>query len=907
MSDPITRLNAALEGRYRIERELGEGGMATVYLADDIRHERRVAVKVLKPELAAVVGADRFLAEIKTTANLQHPHILPLFDSGEADSFLFYVMPYIDGETLRERLDREKPLPIDEALGIATAVANALQTAHDAGIVHRDIKPGNILMSRGEPLVADFGIALAVGSAGGNRLTETGLSVGTPYYMSPEQATGDQAIGPASDTFALACVLYEMLVGEPPYPGTTAQAVLGKIIQGVPVSATAVRRSIPANVDAAIRKALEKLPADRFTGAHSFAKALSDPTFRHGAVVGSGEGEGSGKWRRIAQVALSACAVLIASTLWLALRPAPSQPLARYMVELPADHNPARAYGDNLTISPDGSAIVYTGVGPQGSQLWIKRRDQLQPTAINGTEGGYSPSFSPEGQRIAFLTGGGVVLLKVVSLGGEPPLTLLDEGLGGNDVAWGPDGNIYTDGGAFGIGRVPATGGELEILTELDLEKSEGFHEWYDPLPNGRGVLFTAAYSPASNAEEYTINVLDLESGASRVLLQGVFARYAPSGHLVYVTANGTLLAAPFDQDRLELTGPAVALAEGVGVGPFGSADLAIAADGTLIYMAGAASTGLSRVVWVDRMGEVTPVDEGWEFDPGQPEVALALSPDDRRLAVKINTEAGEDIWIKQLDDGPLSRLTFHEGIDRRPRWSEDGTRVLFNSDRDSPDTPGTHYDLWIQPADGTGSPELLLDLEESILEVQRTPDESAFILRLRGLSGATDVRDIVSLKAGETETTPLAAEPYDEKAVALSSSGRWIAYESTETGRDEIYVRPYPNADDGKWQISTGGGINPKWAHSEEEIFFVGSDGQMMVADVQAEGGTFRVGQRRPLFSVFDRILDSGANYASWDVSSDDQRFIMVQHGAGDPEGADLILVQNFFDDLRARVGEGG
>jgi serine/threonine-protein kinase len=289
MSDPVARLNAALEGRYTVERKLGEGGMATVYLARDLRHNRNVALKVLKPELAAVVGADRFLAEIETTANLQHPHILPLFDSGEADGFLFYVMPYVEGETLRDRVDREKQLPVDEAVRIATAVANALQHAHDRGVIHRDIKPANILMQDGEPLVADFGIALAVGAAGGSRLTETGLSVGTPYYMSPEQATGDQTVGPASDTYALACVLYEMLVGDPPYVGSTAQAVLGKIIQGEPVSATAIRRSITANVDAAIRKALEKLPADRFTGAQDFARALADPGFRHGGRDRSGE------------------------------------------------------------------------------------------------------------------------------------------------------------------------------------------------------------------------------------------------------------------------------------------------------------------------------------------------------------------------------------------------------------------------------------------------------------------------------------------------------------------------------------------------------------------------------------------------------------------------------------------
>jgi len=221
--------------------------MATVYLADDLKHERKVALKVLRPELAAVVGADRFVAEIKTTANLRHPHILPLFDSGEADSFLFYVMPYVEGETLQGRIDREKQLPVEEAVRIATAVANALDHAHRNKVIHRDIKPANILLQDGEPMVADFGIALAVGAAGGHRLTETGLSVGTPYYMSPEQATGDQIIGVQSDIYALACVLYEMLVGEPPYTGTTAQAVLGKIIQGAPVSATSIRSSIPSS------------------------------------------------------------------------------------------------------------------------------------------------------------------------------------------------------------------------------------------------------------------------------------------------------------------------------------------------------------------------------------------------------------------------------------------------------------------------------------------------------------------------------------------------------------------------------------------------------------------------------------------------------------------------------------
>jgi eukaryotic-like serine/threonine-protein kinase len=230
----IERLRSALDGRYTIERELGEGGMATVFLAQDLKHERKVALKVLKPELSAVVGEQRFLSEIRTTAGLQHPHILPLHDSGSADGLLYYVMPYVEGETLRERLGREKQLPIDEALRITTAVAGALQAAHDQGIVHRDIKPGNILLNRGEPLVADFGIAIAVGAGNGSRLTETGLSLGTPYYMSPEQGLGEH-VGPASDVYSLAAVLYEMLTGDPPYMGSTAQAVLGQILAGAEV------------------------------------------------------------------------------------------------------------------------------------------------------------------------------------------------------------------------------------------------------------------------------------------------------------------------------------------------------------------------------------------------------------------------------------------------------------------------------------------------------------------------------------------------------------------------------------------------------------------------------------------------------------------------------------------------
>ena len=281
MREAVARLSAALEGRYRIERELGEGGMATVYLAQDLKHDRRVAIKVLKPELAAVIGGDRFVTEIKTTASLQHPHILPLFDSGADAGFLYYVLPYVDGESLRERLDREKQLSVGEAVGIATDVASALHYAHEQGIVHRDIKPANILIHAGQPVVADFGIALAISAAGGGRLTETGMSVGTPHYMSPEQASADRDVSARSDTYALGCVLYEMLAGEPPHTGSTAQAVLMRILTEDPRDLGEVRRSVPGHVRDATTKALEKLPADRFESAEAFRQALTDETFRY--------------------------------------------------------------------------------------------------------------------------------------------------------------------------------------------------------------------------------------------------------------------------------------------------------------------------------------------------------------------------------------------------------------------------------------------------------------------------------------------------------------------------------------------------------------------------------------------------------------------------------------------------
>ncbi len=891
MPNVIERLNAALEGRYRIERELGSGGMATVYLAEDLRHQRKVAVKVLRPELAAVVGADRFLAEIKTTANLQHPHILPLFDSGEADTFLFYVMPYVDGETLRDRLDRQKQLPVDEALGIATSVAHALQTAHDQGVIHRDIKPGNILLSRGQALVADFGIAIAVGNAGGGRLTETGLSVGTPFYMSPEQATGDQVVGPATDIYALGCVLFEMLVGDPPYGGSTAQAVLGKIIQGVPVSATTARKAVPRNVDAAIRKALEKVPADRFARADGFAKALSDLGFRHGDELDGVGAPHAGFWKPLA-LATTATALALAGVVgWLVTRPAVPLPVERFESPFRVGQEPVGLGPAGYRLSPDGSMLVYRGLGPDGTgdQLWVRRWDDPDASPIRGTQGASEPSVSPDGREVAFLQEGE---MRALALEGGPTRAL------GPGVVprWQPDGYVYfhaTDGNAM---RVAAAGGAAELVSES--EEGEARRFVLQVLPGGRGAILGVQRLDL----EYQIRALDLETGESTLLAPGVPAAYSDTGHLVYVT-EGALMAAPFDPGTMQLMGAAVPLVDGV-------LSFSLSRTGDLAYAVGTAGTQATEaeLVWVNRAGEVTAVEEGWSFDAGGGNAGWSLSPDGTRVAVRHRSDANNDIWIKELPAGPFRRLTFDDQEQRVPFWTPDGTRVTYFS---TPVAGSGAGDIWWSRADGTGQPELILATEPGFAQGAWSPDGTELILRTAVLAtgGATPgARDLHRLRPGlDSASVPLlATSQYAEQDPRVSLDGRWLAYTSNETGRNEIFVRPFPDVEAGKVQVSVSGGDSPIWSREGRELFYVDAAGNMVSVLFEA-GSTFRVTRQAPLFAIPTGIMQAmGASMV--DVAPDGQRFLMGRSlaAAGAADDADaprLTLVKNFDEELRRRV----
>jgi len=913
----LDRLTQALADRYAIERELGEGGMATVYLAQDLKHDRKVALKVLRPELAAVIGAERFLQEIKVTANLQHSHILPLYDSGEADSFLYYVMPYVEGETLRTRLQREKQLAVGDAVTLARAIAAALEYAHRQGVIHRDIKPENILLRDQDPLIADFGIALALSHAGGTRLTETGLSIGTPHYMSPEQAMGDRELDARSDVYSLGAMLYEMLAGDPPYTGSTAQAIVAKVITEKAPSVTAARDTVPANVAAAIAKALNKLPADRFPTAAQFGDALGTPGYTDAVGHAGAAVVHRSPWKAvgIAMAAVAATLALVAG--WALLRPAPAGPVTRFAVALDADQalffsgqgNPAR-----LAISPDGSELVYVGVegdpavtgsypgmsrmySAQGRRLWHRSFAQLRARPLPETEGAWAPVFAQDGDRVAFLVEANTRRLAVLSLAGGPPVSVLDSGIG-STVSWGPDDYLYFfDESHLTLRRVPATGGPVEDVVTLEAPPGVGFG-WPQVLPGGKGVIATAiptnqAQATQGNVTTRTlqVHIVDVASGRSRETLAGAYGIYASTGHVVYVTQQGSLMAVPFDVKALALTGRPTALLEGLDVRVDGATDLTLSQNGVLAYTSKSFNAP-EEVAWVTRQGTTQKVDSAWvrdvEFE------GLALSPDGRRAAVVIEVEDRGDVWIKQLDRGPLSRLTFEGDYNGYPSWSPDGRFVAYQSLRNG------EWNTWIKRADGSGPAELLLDLDRDVWGVTWSRDGTWLVVSVDGPPG-TD--DILAFRPGiDSAPVPIIADAFDEFEPALSPDGHWIAYVSDESGRSEIYVRAFPAVSAGKWLVSTEGGIEPVWSGDSRELYFRSLDGKSVLVAEMSAGPSSAVSRR---FIALPEQNDYERNQRNrlFEVAPDG-RFAMIQRSGTPDVSGDLVVVLNWFQELRRKVG---
>ena len=767
---------------------------------------------------------------------------------------------------------------------IASDVAEALDHAHRQGVVHRDIKPGNILLRDGRPLVADFGIALAVGVAGGGRMTETGLSMGTPHYMSPEQATGDQSVGATTDIYALGCVLYEMLVGDPPYLGSTAQAILGKIIAGEVASATKQRRSVSANIDATIRRSLEKLPADRFTGAQDFVDALKNPAYRYGEVAGVGGGAGVGTWNQVSIGMTAVAALLALSTAWLAFGPRPPEPsrnVERFAVPFLEGQELTINNGNAFDLSPDGTMLVYRRIQTGGIGLMVRRWDDLTATAVRESTGAVSPAVSLDGLQLAFQQEGEI---KVAAFSGGPVRTLTE----GREPEWGPDGFVYltTDSGTV---RIPSTGGAIEYVSRL--AEGEQASRVYDILPNGRGALLQVVRQDGVNE----VRGVDLRTGEVTPIVDGGNPRYLTSGHLVYRGVDGTMMAARFDPDQMELLSTPIAVMDG-------TANWSLADDGKLFYSRGGAGGGTSgptrQLAWVTRTGQASPVDPAWTFNRGNDMATrLSLSPDGSTVALREFSDGGYDIFLKGLDAGVLRRLTFDAAHEKMPVWEPGGLNVTYLSDRDG------NFDVWSRAADGSGVPELLLDLDVDISYIEWSPDGEWLLLWTAG-------NDILGYRPGaDSEPVPLFADVHEEFDPAVSPDGRWIAYASNETGSDHVYVVPFPNVEDGRWQVSSEPARYPRWAHGGQELYFQDTGQQPSMWMVEYEStDVFRPGAPVVLFES-----PGWSGSAAWgepfEVAQDDERFIVITNATSTdgetPAGPPFVLVNNFIEELNRLVPE--
>jgi serine/threonine-protein kinase len=876
MSDVLQRLGAALAEQYAIERELGAGGMATVYLARDLKHDRHVALKVLRPELAAVLGIERFLSEIRVTAHLQHPHILPLFDSGQAGGLIYYVMPHVEGESLRQRLERERQLPIEEAVSLAAGVASALDYAHRHSVIHRDIKPENILFQDGEAVVADFGIALALSAAGGSRLTETGLSLGTPQYMSPEQATGDRLIDARSDIYSLASVLYEMLAGEPPHTGPTVQSVIAKVVTDRPRPLRQLRESVPPYVETAVLKGLAKVPADRFQTAAQFADALARPggggvlatTAPDVAAAAAGR-PGRRAVRDVAPWAVVGLATGLA--LWVSVRPRPdppARPVARFTLVLPPGAPLSDFVGPTVALSPDGSRIIYVSSVPTGSQLVSRRLDELEPVPLVGPQNARNPFFSPDGRWVAYFSGSR--LYKLPLAGGPASLVADVPGLAFG-ATWGETDTIVLRADR-GLMAVAAAGGEPRLLLQADTSRGESYL-FPHYLPDGK-VLLLQIRSQGMDR----LGALTLATGKlTRFEQPGSNPRYVSSGYVVVATRSGTLLAVPFDASRLEITGSAVPVADGVVVGPGGGARMGMSRDGAFAYVTG--PLVLRELVLVDRAGKARAL-------PAEPQAYIAprLSPDGRRIAVEVAEPdfVNSDVWLYDIAQHTRTRLTFDQ-TGHRPIWTPDGRRIVYSRGQFS------QGDLYWIPADGTGPAESLLVAPEDQWAGDVTPDGRTLLFRS---GGAGPVRSIHTLPLqGPRTPRVFLANQFDNHSPALSPDGHWVAYVSNESGRLEVYVRPFPGPG-GRWQVSLAGGTEPVWAGNGRELFYRNGT-RMMVAAI-ALHPTFTVGARRELFE--GNYLNDPV-YRSYDVTRDGRSFVLVR--SPKPLG-DFIVVLNWFDQLR-------
>ncbi|MBY0491866.1 MAG: protein kinase [Gemmatimonadaceae bacterium] len=880
----LEALRTALTGRYDLQRELGAGGMATVYLARDVRHNRQVALKVLHPELSAVLGPERFLKEIELTANLQHPHILPLFDSGEAGGQLFYVMPFVEGESLRARLDREQQLSIPDAIALAREVAGALHYAHERGVVHRDIKPENILLQGGHALVADFGIALAVQQAGGQRMTQTGLSLGTPQYMAPEQAMGERTVDARADVYALGAVTYEMLTGEPPFTGPSSQAIVARVLTVPPAPPTQTRSTVPAHVEAAVLAALQKVPADRFASAQKFAEALITPTTAMPAASTppsppDAPPTAGGRTPTLALVATLMLAISVGAWGWLrphAGSPADELPVsAQFTVEFPAGTTFDNIYAP-LAITSDGRTLIFRGTVNGEAQAMRRDLDKLEITPIPGTANAGWFNVSPDDEWLLYAEGNGVGgsgQIHRLSLRGGQPTNIVARG---EQLTWLGNDSLLLGLPSLRVASV--TGSDSgRVAVAVDRQRGEVSMRWPLVLDDRRHAIYTSWGNDGLAGARLAI--ADLQAHTSRPLdLAGVMTLGISDHRLYWVTLGGTVMSVRFDAKTLTPQGAPREHLRGVFVAPnVGHARAVLSASGTLAYLM---DDGMwSNLVLFDRRGgSVKSVSMTNVSSVASPK----WSPDGRRIAVEIVSAQGAfDVGVVDPSTGSVQRLT-SDGKSRTPVWSADARSVYFISWRSGSGM------IWRQPADGTGTAEqvgvvgnatqLAASLDSTRLAVLDGSTVRAFDI------GARTMRDVF------TETTQV-------EHLALSPNGRWISYTSTSGSRRQVVARPFPGGG-APLPLTIEEGGEPVWSADGRTLFYLSSREQMRSLSIE-EGATLRVTGRHdevngPYFAL------GASNRQHFDAAPDGQHFAGLRRLNARPR---LIVITNWRQQVEASL----
>ncbi len=886
-------------GAHQVLGPIGAGGMGEVYRARDTRLNRDVALKVLPEAFARdPERLARFKREAQILASIGHPNIASIFGFEEAGPTQALVLELVEGPTLADRIGRGD-LANEEALAIAKQIAEALEAAHEHGIVHRDLKPANIkVRADGVVKVLDFGLAKTVDPDGDDidlsdsptitapALTGLGAILGTAAYMSPEQARG-RPVDKRADNWAFGCVLYEMLTGARAFQGQTVTDTLAAIIRSDPDWSR-----LPAEASPAIRKlvarCLEKDPRQRLRDIGDARIEIENAMARRHEVAPV-EGDNERSARPLAlKLALGVAVVtslIVGAGMWLLMRPA-AAPVVRLSIVPPTD---APLSGSSLAITPDGRQIVY--VSGNGTQLSVRTIDELTPRHLTSLGSPAYPFVSPDGQSIGFFDG--LNALKTVPITGGPAVTVYTiRGAAGRGGTWAADGTIIfaTDDPATGLWRVPETGGTAELLTTP--QSGERDQQWPQLLPGGRAALVTLQPYSAVRSEGPRVAILDLRTAETKVLMPGSDARYVSTGHLIYGAA-GQLRAIGFDLGRLETRGASMSLLQqtsgpAVSTGVYGSIGAGVASNGTLAYIPGGLEVARRRLVWVDRQGL-----EEQLAAPARGYVIPRISPDGSRVAVDARDAESADIWIWDLARQTMIRTTFAQTV--YPVWSRDGKRVVH-----------TTFDearvgrLFLRASDGTAESERLTEGPNSRYASSFTVDGTRLLFREE--AGATGLDIGMLTMGGQRKPETLIKTPFNELNPEVSPDGKWLAYESNQSGQNEIYVRPFPNVNAGLWQASTAGGRQPAWSPTGKELFYRSPDGSLMAMAVVSEPRFAAAGQ--PVRIVDGRYYSSGP-YRTYDVSPDGKRFLMIKadESQGQTAAASIVIVQNWFEELKRLV----